>query len=230
MPAVRARLASITGRPSVGLCRFAPTRLLRLLQVGLVCLQSAFRFELVRKSLVRVGDHDFPRVDHRFRQFGRRIAHLPFSARQCGAVKPAASSATPSPGSRTAVLLLGDRRPVPAALPALTLPVDSCQTDLARAQVPHLRRCGPRRAGCVMCETGAHSPSLQGSHPRASRLKPSNQIFTRFTNEHCAKNNRFYTQMEKYAQKNIKAISSFMHFCCRTPPGVRGLKLSFRAE
>ena len=31
--------------------------------------------------------------------------------------------------------------------------------------------------------------------------------------------------MEKYAQKNIKAISSFMHFCCRTPPGVRGLKL-----
>ena len=32
--------------------------------------------------------------------------------------------------------------------------------------------------------------------------------------------------MKKYAQKNIKAISSFMHFCCRTPPGVRGLKLS----
>ena len=30
--------------------------------------------------------------------------------------------------------------------------------------------------------------------------------------------------MKKYAQKNIKAISSFMHFCCRTPPGVRGLK------
>ena len=81
MPAARARLASITGRPSVGLCRFAPTRLLRLLQVGSVCLRSAFRFELVRKSLVRVGNHDFPRVDHRFRQFGRCIAHLPFSAR-----------------------------------------------------------------------------------------------------------------------------------------------------
>ena len=31
--------------------------------------------------------------------------------------------------------------------------------------------------------------------------------------------------MKKYAQKNIKAISSFMHFCRRTPPGVRGLKL-----
>ena len=30
--------------------------------------------------------------------------------------------------------------------------------------------------------------------------------------------------MKKYAQKNIKAISSFMHFCRRTPPGVRGLK------
>ena len=33
--------------------------------------------------------------------------------------------------------------------------------------------------------------------------------------------------MEKYAQKNIKAISSFMHFCRRTPPGVRGLKLPY---
>lgn len=31
--------------------------------------------------------------------------------------------------------------------------------------------------------------------------------------------------MEKYAQKNIKAILLFMHFCCRTLPGVRGLKL-----
>lgn len=134
------------------------------------------------------------------------------------------SSATPSSGSRTAVLLLGDHHPVPAVLFALTLPVDSRQTDRAQAQVPHLRRCGPRRAGSVMCETEAHSPSPQGSHPRASRLKPSSQIFTRFSNKHCAKNNRFYTQMEKYAQKNIKAISFFMHFCRRTPPGVRGLK------
>ena len=36
--------------------------------------------------------------------------------------------------------------------------------------------------------------------------------------------------MEKYAQKNIKAISSFMHFCCRTPPGVRGLKYQGKTE
>ena len=33
--------------------------------------------------------------------------------------------------------------------------------------------------------------------------------------------------MEKYAQKNIKAISFFMHFCRRTPPGVRGLKFRY---
>ena len=124
---------------------------------------------------------------------------------------------------------MGDHHPVPAVLLALTLPVDSRQTDRAQAQVLHLRRCGPQRAGSVMCETEAHSPSPQGSHPRASRLKPSSQIFTRFSNKHCAKNNRFYIQMEKYAQKNIKVISSFMHFCCRTPPGVRGLKYKYRA-
>ena len=119
---------------------------------------------------------------------------------------------------------MGDHHPVPAVLLALTLPVDSRQTDRAQAQVLHLRRCGPQRAGSVMCETEAHSPSPQGSHSCASRLKPSSQIFTRFSNKHCAKNNRFYIQMKKYAQKNIKAISSFMHFCRRTPPGVRGLK------
>ena len=84
-----------------------------------------------------------------------------------------ASFATPFSGSRTAVLLLRERHPVPAVLLALTLPVDSRQTDRAQAQVLHLRRCGPQRAGSVMCETKEHSPSPQGSHPRASRLKPS---------------------------------------------------------
>lgn len=40
-------------------------------------MRSAFRFELVRKSLVRVVDYDFPQIEHRFRRFGRCIAHLP---------------------------------------------------------------------------------------------------------------------------------------------------------
>lgn len=136
-------------------------------------MRSAFRFELVRKSLVRVVDYDFPQIEHRFRRFGRCIAHLPVlgkitrSGKACRAVC-------------NAVFRFSDSRPAvertPPGFRSSACAYASCgqpsnrPRPSASASPSSVRTAA---SGKRDCETEAHSPSPQGSHPRASRLKPS---------------------------------------------------------